>query len=262
VAFIFQAIAPGNKVRAGSEFGFSLEAALLTILTSLKIELAAPFQYFGRVPLLLIAFIGIIVFGWMGMAKAIRDDKTLISFRYPLLYIVIMYLLNSALNVPYIYAVDFMGVDNSTTGPMAVEHLFFILTWTSAILYLEGWLIKKYASKRSFFMDENKYRRYILLPALILCLLFTFFYKGNLKDSFAYQAYVYVKSGAAAEYKWRIAEYMEILLEDSVEEAYLKPINDRQGPLLHWTITEDETNYVNWTYKEFYRKKKVVMRDE
>lgn len=270
VAFLFQMIAPGNRVRAGSEFGLSFESVFFTIFRSLKSEVIAPFQYLERVPLLSIALIGIIVFGWLGMVKAVKGSRALISFRYPFLYIVIMFLLNSALNAPYIYAVDFMDVDNSTSGPMVVEYLFFFLTWASAILYLEGWLLKKFfwrdgfsqAGRLSFFTDESKYRRYLLFPSMVLCLLIIIFYKGNLKDSFAYQTYVYVESGAAAEYKWRIAEYMEILLDESIEEVYLKPINDVQGPLLHWTVMEDETNYVNWAYKAFYRKKRVVLREE
>ena len=269
-AFIFQAIAPGNKARAGSEFGFDFTSVLFTIINSLKLEFTAPIQYIERVPLLLVALVSVTVFGWLGMTQAIKKGKALISFQCPLLYIAMIFLINSALNAPRIYAVDFMGVDNATSGTMVVEWLFYILTWASAILYIEGWLIKKYFSggafaktgKFGFLTDESRFRRNILLPSLLLCLAIVVWHKGNLKDSFAYQAYVYVESGAAAEYKWRIAEYMEILLDDSVEEAYLDPINDRQGPLLHWTVMEDETNYVNWTYKAFYRKKRVVLREE
>jgi hypothetical protein len=269
IGFVAQVVAPGHKVRGGTGFGFSLKNIILTILHSLRDELVAPFKYIERAPLIVAAFICIIVFGWLGMFKAINSGRVRITFRYPLAYFIFIFLINSALNAPYIYSVEFIGVSNSTSGPMVVEWLVFFLSWSTVILYFEGWLITKLVAhsdtKQSklfeILTDTEKYRRFILFPALTLCFLMLIHFRGNVKDSFAYQAYEYVQSGQAADYKMQIAEYMEILLDDSIEEAYLKPINNKQGPLTHWTVTDDEMNYVNGVYKDFYRKKIVVVKE-
>ena len=262
VSFLINVNAPGIKYRS-SEFGFSLEIIIATIIQSFKQELLTPFEYINSVPLLIVIFLLIIVFGWFGMLKAVRSNSITINFRYPLLYIMIMFIINSALKAPRVYSVNLLGVDDASLGLQVIEWLFFFLTWFSAILYCQGWIISKLLKKqKSFLLDEKRWRNFIVMPVLLICLLLCYSFRSNVKESFSYQAYIYVKSGAAAEYKWRIAEYMEILLDDSIEEAFLKPINDEQGPLLHWTVTNDETNFVNMVYRDFYRKKIVIVRDE
>jgi hypothetical protein len=209
----------------------------------------------------MVVFMIVAIFGWLAMLKAIKEEKSIISFRKPLLYVLSMFIINSAMNAQYIYTVELSGIDNASSGTMVLEYLIFFLTWLSAILYCEGFLITKLLSKgkNKYLIEKDSFRKYILFPGLALCFVMCVFFRSNVKESFAYQAYEYVKSGQAADYKEQIAEYMVILLDDSVEEAYLKPINNKQGPLTHWTVMEDEDNFVNWAYKEFYRKKKVVI---
>ncbi|MDR0221685.1 MAG: DUF6056 family protein, partial [Lachnospiraceae bacterium] len=137
--FIAQLLAPGNRGRGGADFGFNLKYVFVTIWRSLTQELAGPLVYFRNVPLLLPVFLIIAVFGWLGLLASLKDGKCAISFRYPLVYVIFVFLLNSALNAPRIYAVDMFGVANSSNGPQVVEWLMFFLTWLSAVLYLEGW---------------------------------------------------------------------------------------------------------------------------
>ena len=54
---------------------------------------------------------------------------------------------------------------------------------------------------------------------------------------------------------------MEILLDDSIKEAVLCPINPEQGPLMHMPVTSDENAFTNWAVKNFYRKDKVIMAE-
>lgn len=76
------------------------------------------------------------------------------------------------------------------------------------------------------------------------------------------QVYDYVSSGQAEDFRKQIASQMEILLDDSVKEAYLVPINDDQGPLMHMPVTEDEEAFTNRVVRDFYRKDRVVMITE
>ena len=75
-------------------------------------------------------------------------------------------------------------------------------------------------------------------------------------------SYVYISSGQAEDFREQIASQMEILLDDSIREAYLVPINDDQGPLMHMPVTTDENAFTNWAVKCFYQKDKVVMITE
>ncbi|MCL2253410.1 MAG: hypothetical protein FWC09_03120 [Lachnospiraceae bacterium] len=266
IGFMFVISSPGHNNRANEEFGFNLNFVITTIMRSVTQEITIVFDYFRTVPLLFIALLPTLAFGYLGLLKAIKSEKLNFRFRYPLLYIVVIFLINSAMNTPRIYAIELLGVTDSSLGPQVTEWLIFLITWTSVILYCEGWIINKLIMRGEqtgksikALLNEHYYRYAVIFPILICCLVLSYTFRSSIKESFAYRAYVYVESGAAAEYKWRFAEYMDILLDDSIEEAYLKPINNEQGPLLHWTITKDENNFVNQVYKHFYRKKKVVL---
>ncbi len=266
--FLIYTASPGHNIRASAGFSLSMKDLLRAVGRSLAQELAAPFEYIANNPLLIVLFVFAIVFGFSGLLRSVKEEKCLFQFRYPLFYIILTYLINSAMNAPRIYTVEFLGVTDASRGPLVVEWLVFLLTWLSAILYLEGFIILKlrkkygqaaYSGPVINVMEEKHFRGRVVFPVMILCLFLVICWRSAAKDSFVYQAYVYVKSGEAANYQEQISEYMELLLDDEVEEVYLKPINDVQGPLLHWAVMEDENNYVNWVYKEFYRKKKVVI---
>ena len=54
---------------------------------------------------------------------------------------------------------------------------------------------------------------------------------------------------------------MDNLLDDSIKEAYLVPINPEQGPLMHMPVTTDENAFTNRGVRDFYGKKKGVMTE-
>ena len=98
-----------------------------------------------------------------------------------------------------------------------------------------------------------------MFPVFFLCLVLIVINKGWLKESVDVRAYEYVSSGQAEDFKDQIASQMEILLDDSIKDAYLVPINQDQGPLMHMPVTTDENAFTNVVVKNFYRKNKVVM---
>lgn len=73
------------------------------------------------------------------------------------------------------------------------------------------------------------------------------------------EAIEYVTSGQAEDFRDQINSQMKILLDDSIKEAYLVPINPEQGPLMHMPVTTDENAFTNRVVRDFYRKEKVVM---
>lgn len=163
---------------------------------------------------------------------------------------------------PVVYSEVFDSIEISL-GPATVRYFTFIITSFFSILYCEGWIFQKIKygnkSKQLDYFMEKKYRLCIMYPLLALCMLMIIFNRGWLKESVDYRVYEYVNSGQADDFKSQIASQMEILLDDSIKEAYLVPINPEQGPLMHMPVTPDENSFTNQVVRDFYRKDKVVM---
>ena len=256
VGFIIQCKSPGNKVRAGEDFGLDFSFAFYTIIQSVIQSFVRIGEYIRDKTFIFVSFVVLAVFLWESLQKI----KTVFNFRYPALFLILMYGCYCSMFAPAIYA----SVDVSQ-GPVTMEYLVFILTCFCSIVYIEGWIIQRIKSGRIkrypeiFLIENSKYRKCILLPVLYVVMLLTIFNRGWFRDCIDKQIFDYVVSGQAEDFKNQIKQQMEILLDDSVKEAYLVPINDEQGPLMHMPVTDDEDAFTNWVVKNFYHKDKVLM---
>lgn len=260
IAFVIQCKAPGNAVRGGENFGFDFSVAVYTIIESLKRGAFMVGLYIREKTLIFVILFIISVIGWEMMSKVIRDNK--FAYPFPLLFIIIMYGVYCAMFAPEVYSEVYDSIEISL-GPATIQYFTFLLVSFFMILYCEGWLLKRIERKNksdSFeeFM-ENRYRIFIMFPVFFLCLILTVINKGWLKESVDVRVYEYVSSGQADDFKKQIDSQMEILLDDSIKDAYLVPINQDQGPLMHMPVTTDENSFTNIVVKNFYRKNKVVM---
>lgn len=257
--FIVQCLSPGNAVRAGESFGFHLSDAFVTVGQCLLLGLSTIGVYFKEKTFIYVVLICCGIFGWNGLLKR----KSGFTFRYPLLFVIFMYGLYSAMYAPAVYA----AVDVSK-GPDTIVYLTFLLAALMSILYVEGFIIQQLQKREkkgklvNFLLSPNEFRRKAAIPILLLCMLITALNMKWFTDSVDKQVYDYVSSGQAEDFRRQIQSQMEILLDDTVREAYLVPINDDQGPLMHMPVTNDENAFTNWVVKEFYRKDKVVMQIE
>lgn len=232
-------------------------------MPSAKIGIQSVMQSFVRIgeyikdkTFIFVSFVVLAVFLWESLQKI----KTAFNFRYPALFLILMYGCYCSMFAPAIYA----SVDVSQ-GPVTMEFLVFILTCFCSIVYIEGWIIQRIKSGRIkrypeiFLIENSKYRKCILFPVLYVVMFLTIFNRGWFRDCIDKQIFDYVVSGQAEDFKNQIKLQMEILLDDSVKEAYLVPINDEQGPLMHMPVTDDEDAFTNWVVKNFYHKDKVLM---
>jgi hypothetical protein len=253
--FVVQCVSPGNKARGGESFGLSVGGAFLTVLQSLWQGLVTPAVYLREKTFIFVILLLCAVFGWTALLKR----KGNFRFRYPLLFVVFMYGVYSAMYAPAIYA----AVDVSL-GPDTMVYLTFLLAALFSILYVEGWIIQKLREKENgqlgkILLDAGSYRCRAGVPLILLAAVLTLFSAGSLRNCVDKQVYDYVSSGQAEDFRKQIESQMEILLDDSIKEAYLVPINDQQGPLMHMPVTEDEEAFTNRVVRDFYRKDKVVM---
>lgn len=263
VGFIVQCKSPGNLVRGGGNFGFSLSLAVFTVFESLKRGAFSIIFYLREKTLIFIVLAIIALLGWEAVNRVGRKIK--FTYPFPLLFIILMYGIYSAMFAPEIYSEVYDSIEISL-GPATIQYFTFLITACFSILYCEGWFFYKLKCKSisvslDSFMD-NKYRSCILYPSLILCFLLVIFNRGWLRESVDFRVVEYVNSGQADDFKAQIASQMEILLNESIKDAYLVPINPEQGPLMHMPVTTDENAFTNRVVCNFYRKNRVVMVEQ
>lgn len=263
VGFIIQCKSPGNKVRGGESFGLNPSLVVFTLLESMKRGLTMIGTYFNEKKLVCVILAVVALFGWEAVSRIKWNNK--FSYPAPLLFVILMYGICSAMFAPEVYSEVYDSIEISL-GPATVRHFTFLITAVFSLLYCEGWIVQKLKNRlgsqhfQSFI--TRKYRLCILFPALILCMILVVFNKGWLKESVDMRIYEYVSSGQAGDFKEQIASQMEILLDDSIKDAYLVPINSDQGPLMHMPVTTDENAFTNRVVKNFYGKNKVVMIEQ
>lgn len=263
VCFVIQCKAPGNAVRGGENFGFDASLAVYTVVESLRRGIVTIGSYavdktFSVVILFVIGLLGL-----ESMDEVSRKGK--FSFPVPVLFLIAMFGCFSAMFAPEVYSERFDSIGISL-GPATVRWFVFLPAAAFSILYCEGWAMVRLKRKKALAgkaMDGKllgeKYRFRVLFPGFLLAMLFLLADREWMHTCVDRQAIEYVVSGQAEDFREQIASQMEILLDDSVKEAYLCPINPDQGPLMHMPVTADEDAFTNWVVKNFYRKDKVVM---
>lgn len=260
VGFIIQCKAPGNKVRGGAEFGLDMSLAVYTVFESLRRGIKMIGVWAQNKTLVFILLFLIAVFSMESINRAVEKH----SWKYPapFIFVIVMYGFYSAMFAPEVYSEVFDSIEISL-GPETTQYFTFLVASVMAIWYCEGWLITKIkkgkcAESRLSFL-QNKYRYRILFPAIAAAGILVILNRGWLGDCVDRQIYEYVSSGQAEDFRTQIKSQMDILLDGSVKEAYLVPINPEQGPLMHMPVTTDENAFTNRVVRDFYGKEKVVM---
>ncbi len=246
--FVIQCISPGNKVRAGESFGLSGELVVQTILESLRRSIVELIYYAKERVLIYVALLLFAAIGWGALRSA---GKAVVTVRYPVLFTVFMYGCYSGMYAPEIYA----GVDVSL-GPATIEYFTFLLTAGATILYWEAWILQHGKSK------NEKKEIAVWSVALIVVGLISLVNHSWISNLTDVRIYKYVASGQAADFKEQIRMQREVLLDDSIQEAYIVPANSDQGPLMHMPVTNDENAFTNQVLAGFYGKTKVLVIED
>lgn len=248
VALYFQVTAPGNAARVGESIGFTIKKAVETIWGALTQGIISIAGYVSDSPFILLFFLFIAIVLWIGLLQA--DMK--FRFRYPLLFVGYLYGIYAATFTPEIYAAT-----EISGGPPTMEFWTFILTSVLAIGYIEGWMLT-FLRERFSLKDAEWCHLHVLLPYLLLFLLSIIVWKSELKETLFYESVEYIASGKASDYKQQMDSQLEILLDNSIKEAYLCPTNNEQGPLMHMPVIENSDAFTNRVVAQFYGKEMVT----
>lgn len=260
ICFTIQCKAPGNAVRGGEEFGFDASLAAYTIVESLRRGILTIGSWASEKTAAFVVLFVIILFGFKSMDRV--TEKWNFPFPFPLFFVIAMFGCFSAMFAPEVYSERFDSIEASL-GPATVRWFVFLPAAAAAILYCEGWFLvrlrRRNEAEGKKSTPDAEYRLKVLFPGLVIAVLFLLLNREWMHTCVDRQVFEYVASGQAEDFREQIASQMEILLDDSVKEAYLCPINSEQGPLMHMPVTSDENAFTNWVVKNFYRKDKVIM---
>ncbi len=234
--------APGNKVRGGEAFGFSIQAVAGTIVSCFARGAVKAWQYVTGHPFLLLIFAAAAYAFW----QALKKDGVKKKYPYPAVFVFFSYCVYCAMFAPEIYA----GVEVSG-GVHNMNFYMFLFMAFSDMIYVEGAL----AGRRK---KEGKRNTFYLPAAVILAAGFLLVFRGDIKRTAAFLCVDYIRSGQAADFKDQMEFQLSVLLDDTVKDVVLPAVNDAQGPLMHMPLTEDPEAWTNSITKMFYGKNSVV----
>ena len=280
--FIVSAIAPGNKVRGGEDFGFSVGRVLSTLRDAFADGLKAGPYYLlhGRVLPLCFLLIAILTFSEDERDKWTKHTgsdvtvhavaKTCFSIRV-LLVTLCAFLTLCMVRAPRIYAA--VGVSG---GVPDTEYFTFLLMTClmeiAAVLYLKDVVHRRHSTERERAQCGNgpegagrsagevrffrRVRTPFLLAALLFCLVFSRHLIGQTAD---YLCVNFITSGQLRDYRTQMQEWLDILHDPAIRDAKLPAMNSEQGPyMIMVPLPADNPGFSNYAYEQYFEKDSVV----
>ena len=245
---IVSAMAPGNKNRAGDEFGFSISIALKTIGKSFVCGIEDIGRYTQERPLI---FVGLLLL-FIIFITVFCAWENAFEFKHPILLSLMLFCLYSAMQAPAIYA------DVGVSGGVPNTNYQVFLLMASGILLI---IAEKLSMKMKRVWQEKsgtKVLRIVVLPGILLCAVLAILGRSNIKSSTSYISLTYITSGQARDYKEQMDLQTKLMEDENTEDVVIPGINDVQGPLMHMPVTADKDAWTNSVTSRFYGKRSVV----
>ncbi len=241
--------APGNKVRGGENFGFSVNKGINTIIQSFIQGIIGIGRYIVNNPLLIVGLLFLLIVS----VNMFLLMKNIPKIKCKMVIALGMFCIYCAMYAPAIYAdVDVSGGVYNTNYQMCIV---LLATWILITANIVAVKIK--GSKESNIIG-------ILIMSVGLCVILLFAFRSNVKESTSWKCYEYSSTGRAQIYEKQMAYWKSLLLDENIRNVILPSINDDQGPLMFMPATDDENAFTNRVMKDFYHKDSVIAisRDE
>lgn len=248
VGLVVSMKAPGNLVRGGNDFGFSAVKAIKTIGGCFVHAITDIGVYAKERPLALVG----LLFLFLLFMMILWQRKERLAIPYPPLLGVMLFCLYSAMQAPELYA----GVTVSKGVPNT-NYLIFLLTAAFLLLMAADCLTAR-LKKREQAGAPQKVFWGVVAAGLVVCAVLGLLNRSGIKRCTSYEALVYITSGQAADFQEQMELQTRLLEDDRMTDAVIPGINDKQGPLMHMSVTEDKDAYTNQVTGRFYGKRSVV----
>lgn len=240
-------MSPGNNVRAGEEFGFSVMKCVRTVGYSFCYAVRDIGVYGKERPLALVG----LLFLCLIFIVVLYMRKEPLQIRYQGWIALMLLCMYSAMQAPAVYA----GVPVSGGVPNT-NYQMFLLTASGILLLVADKAVGRMKQK---WRDPTALRAFgcLIAAGLLLCAVAVLWNRSNIKDSTSYVALDYITSGQAADYKQQM-DLQTRIMEGDGEDVVVPGINDVQGPLMHMPVTDNKDAYTNRVTGSFYGKRSVV----
>ncbi|WP_026662041.1 hypothetical protein [Butyrivibrio proteoclasticus] len=254
IGFGLSALAPGNSVRGGEDYGLSVGRIIDVFVYSFRDGIRYSFDYIKSIrplfllPLLLFAF----SFSAQG-AKRIKIRDAIVSI---LLGFSVVCMVHS----PEIFAGSTVAAGFS--GGVYDIYFYVFVMWFAFLGLIIGNVVRSWGQSTKKMNNQTKinnmaqhFRKYVVIFTVAFVVVFWRFLIGNSLD---YLCYNYISSGALSDFEQQMQERLLILEDDTIKDAVVPEMNDQQGPLMHMPLTSDSSQYTNYATGLFYEKESVV----
>ncbi len=240
VGLVISFLSPGNSVRGGEEFGFSLKWILECIYYAIDRGIYLGIDYFTENLVAVIVYLLLAIIVWQQLFYC---DKEKIRFSNPLLFVIFTNGIYWAAYTPEIYSrSDVSGGVHNTYFQI------FLLVTLANIVYVHGWIQRKFQLKYHVFVVYA-----LLLIGVVALGIGIHTSKITTTNDYCVE---YIQSGQMYRYAEVRKEQHKILSNRTVKNAV---IPEMQGtyPVLNMHLTED-SNYPHNIDKAFYYNKESV----
>lgn len=251
IGLVISMVAPGNKVRAGADFGFSALDGVKTIGYSFLYGITDVGTYMRERPLI---FAGLL-FLFLVFLTVFCAFEEVYHLKYPVWLGAMLFCLYSAMQAPAVYA----GVEVSR-GVLNTNFQVFLLTASGLLLIIAQKAAEMIKARWKEHGNRNVFR-FITVPGIVLCLFLLILCRSSVKISTSYVSLMYITSGEAADYKEQMELQTKLMEDETTEDVIVPFINDVQGPLMHMPVTSDKTAWTNSVTSQFYGKNSVAAMD-
>lgn len=240
--FLLSAAAPGNSIRGGEDYGFSMSRVAEVFTGSFVSGVSDFFRYFMEVRPLIFLPVGIFII-CVGCGTEER-----ISLRTLITVAVSGFIMVCMIHAPEIYAGS--TVTAGISGGVYNSYFFISVLWISVMAAMLG---VYFGERIREFRIYETVRVLFIMGTVLFCVIFGRFLIGNMLD---YTCYKYISSGEMEDFEAQMQERFRIL-EESGDIVYLPAMNSEQGPLMHMPVMPDPESYTNRVTAMFYDKELV-----
>ena len=254
--FLMSAAAPGNRVRGGENFGFSVSRVFFAIFGAIWKGASETLKYFVRCPLLIIMILVTGLLAWTDFPERMPADVDEEKRTFdgadrpagwkPAVMAVLGFLLTCAVRAPEVY----VGVEVSG----GVPDTYFLVS----VLYL-ALLSAGLGRLAGVHCSADRGAGPATVTVFLICAAVLLLgAKAAVKNSNDFICIDYVRSGQLKDFTEQMEERLRILEDDSIKEVILPEMNDEQGPFMHMPLLRDPHAFTNWITANYYGKSSVI----
>lgn len=238
--------APGNRVRGGEQFGFSMTKGIKAIEASFIAGIKDIVGYCKEKPLVIVGLLLLFLIMAGAFKKKEEEKNRFFLFVHPLISIIALFCIYCAMQTPAIYA------DVAVSGGVYnTNYQVFLLTFSGILLIAA----KKLADKSR--LSYREFNIKLLLPGIFFCFITSAVCRSNMKESTLWVCLTYITSGQASEYKEQMELQTRLLMDENARDVVIPFVNDVQGPLMQMPVTDDPDAWTNVVTAQFYGKNSV-----